>query len=368
MYTKNIVQKLRISFGLLISACILLGSVAPVAAMSTPPIYRLPDVQQLTAGINQATTVQEVTSGVQSLLDQYSLNLTTTCMQDAAFTCQSIVPGDLPTYKRMAVMFVEEWAKYPPEWTRETDLQTINLINKYEYRYNGTSQARAAAPMNYLRAMIYDISYSYDEAYMRHVIHHEYAHYFEASHYGDVYHDDARWAALNPAGFTYGGGGGTCYEPGNTCLTGVHPTLGFVTGYATSGMEEDKAELYGYMFTTAEYAQLAEWLKTDTILASKLAYYKRVIRAVVPQMDDEYFAKIHSGVAQAELAPEPQSAAVADNPGQTVLDDSLPTLLVGLAALFIVFVLGSSVIGGICLLIIWLVHRNRVPRHEKAPR
>ena len=355
--------------GLFLSAlCCLAGFTMPALAMSTPPIYRLADVQQLTAGINQATTVQEVTSSVQSLLDQYSLKLTTTCMQDAAFTCQSVVPGDLPTYKRMAVMFVEEWAKYPPEWTRATDLQTINLINKYEYRYNGTSQARAAAPMNYLRAMIYDISYSYDEAYMRHVIHHEYAHYFEASYYGDVYHHDARWAAFNPAEFSYGGGGGTCYEEGNTCLTGVHPAPGFVTGYATSGMEEDKAELYGYMFTTAGYAQLAEWAKTDAILANKLAYYKRVIRAVVPQMDDEYFAKIHSGVAQAELVPEPQSTVVPDNPGQEVPDDGLPTLLVGLVVLFMVFVVGSSVIVGICLLIWWLVRRNRTPSHEKAPR
>ena len=117
--------------GLFLSAlCCLAGFTMPALAMSTPPIYRLADVQQLTAGINQATTVQEVTSSVQSLLDQYSLNLTTTCTQDAAFTCQSVVPGDLPTYKRMAVMFVEEWAKYPPEWTRATDLQTINLINK----------------------------------------------------------------------------------------------------------------------------------------------------------------------------------------------------------------------------------------------
>lgn len=279
--------------------------------MSVPPVYNQAGIQASVAEIQKATTPNEISVVLQRLLDRYSLRLSTTCATDPSFTCNDIASSDMVEYKQMARLFVEEWAKYPPEWTKATNLQTINLVKDYQYNYMGNKQARAAAPMNYLRTMIYDIGYANMELYMRHVIHHEYVHYFEESYFGDVYHKDPIWASYNTAGFSYGGGGGTCYEPGNSCVTGEHPAQGFVTGYSMSGMEEDKAELYGYLFETTEYKQLKTWMQTDPVLQKKYDHYTALIRKVVPGMDEAYFANIHSNAPVVTYPTENDAATSA---------------------------------------------------------
>jgi len=322
-------------------------------AMSPPPIYDYSAVQASVAQVQKATTTTQISAEVQKLLNRYSLRLSTTCISDPAFTCSDITTADIPAFKQMATLFIQEWSKYPPEWTKATNLQTITLIKDYKYNYMGNKQARAAAPMNYLRTMIYDIGYANSELYMRHVIHHEYVHYFEESYYGDVYHKDATWANYNTPGFKYGNGGGSCYEEGNSCVTGEHPAQGFVTGYAMSGIEEDKAELYGYLFETSEYKQLQEWMQTDAILKSKHDYYVALIGRVVPGMDAAYFANIHSRApVTSVLTQEPvTTSVVVSNDDYSGTERALWIIIMVL----LVYVIGGSLLVAAGLGIWWLV-------------
>ena len=343
----------------LIFGIMLLAVPSQVSAMSTPPIYRYREIQVLVGQVNSATTVASIRAVLQQFFDRYALVVTTDCVQDLMFRCQSLTDGDVENFRKMAALMLQEWAKYPPEWTKATDLRYINLIKQYEYLYNGAGQARAAAPHNYLQTMLYDIGYVYDEAYMREVIHHEYDHYFEASHYSDVYHQDVEWASFNPQGFSYGGGGGTCYQPGNSCLTGEHPMDGFVTGYATSGMEEDKAELYAYMFTKEGNDKLQVWLKNDATLAKKYTYYKALIQSVVPQMDDDYFVKIHTGEDQPQVVSTTASKETPSSVPQTTHSGPSPSAMLPFIAIGLICLTSTLLLVGVAVLIWWLVARRR---------
>lgn len=332
-------------------------------AMSSPPIYDYSAVQASVAQVQKATTTAQISAEVQTLLNRYSLRLSTTCMSDPAFTCSDITAGDIPAYKQMATLFIQEWSKYPPEWTKATNLQTINLIKDYKYNYMGNKQARAAAPMNYLRTMIYDIGYANSELYMRHVIHHEYVHYFEEFYYGDVYHQDATWASYNTPGFKYGNGGGSCYEEGNSCVTGEHPAQGFVTGYAMSGIEEDKAELYGYLFETSEYKKLQEWMQTDAVLKRKHDYYVGLIGRVVSGMDATYFANIHSNapVRADSMGEEPvMTPDVASPDDYSGADRVLRVVIIALG----VYIVGGSLFVVAGLGIWWLVSSEHTKKNS----
>ena len=68
---------------------------------------------------------------------------------------------------------------------------------------------------------------------------------------------------------------------------------GFVTGYATSAIEEDKAELYAYLMTGTYYHQLLTWLPGDSNLISKINNYEQFISSHSPEMSGSYFNDIY---------------------------------------------------------------------------
>jgi hypothetical protein len=63
----------------------------------------------------------------------------------------------------------------------------------------------------------------------------------------DFYFRDPAWLALNPADNRYGQGGATAYSKQFQNLG--HPHAGMISIYAGYGVEEDKAEVFGWMMT-----------------------------------------------------------------------------------------------------------------------
>ncbi len=139
--------------------------------------------------------------------------------------------------------------------------------------------------------MYYDPAYAGN--YAHEVIHHEYDHLFTYTYYKSYAPYDPDWLAYNAPGFTNGKGGVSCYEAVNTCLTGQHPIKGFSTGYGASAIEEDKAEIFGYLMTSSYYHQLKGWIIDDPNLAKKVANYKRFIASHSATMSGNYFNDIN---------------------------------------------------------------------------
>jgi hypothetical protein len=95
---------------------------------------------------------------------------------------------------------------------------------------------------------------------------------------GDVYNDNT-WNVLNPIGFRYGNGGVNAQTTRNTgALTDSIP--GFLTHYATTGVEEDKAELFAFSITHKDY--IAIRIRTDTTLAAKLTRLQAILKNLCP--------------------------------------------------------------------------------------
>jgi hypothetical protein len=118
--------------------------------------------------------------------------------------------------------------------------------------------------------------------YPEHVLHHEFFHLIDHADDGDVYRDE-KWSALNPTGFRYGNGGVNAQTTRNTgALTDTIP--GFLTHYATTGVEEDKAELFAFSITHKDY--IATRIQTDITLGAKFTRLKALLVDFCPDAKD----------------------------------------------------------------------------------
>ena len=89
---------------------------------------------------------------------------------------------------------------------------------------------------------------------------------------------DQAWAQLNPPGFSYG------YD---TKRMKDKLLPGFMTGYATTAMREDKAELFSYMMTN--YPKVKRRTVRDSVLAAKVAYLKAMLLQRCPEMNEAFW-------------------------------------------------------------------------------
>jgi hypothetical protein len=96
-------------------------------------------------------------------------------------------------------------------------------------------------------------------------IHHEVFHFFDVADDGAVSPDPA-WEALAPPGFIYGSGGRTMRSVWAALPATNLP--GFVSAYATSGVEEDKAETFAFAVARPDLVRAR--LPTDAVLRAKV--------------------------------------------------------------------------------------------------
>jgi len=273
---------------------------ATTTTATTTTTSRRPGGDGTSVALAKAATISQAEEYLRSFFAKYQMTVAITNIQPSEnarmwATWAPIDENDLPALKAYGAALVDEWAKYPLEWVRVTRVSGIVLVNQLTVA-NATygSTRRSAMPDHGGKVMFYDIGPWSDE-YARHVIHHEFNHLLTYNLTGDYAPSDPTWLSLNPPGFQYGKGGASCYVPGNSCLTGHHPIPGFVIGYATSAIEEDKAELYGYLMGTSYYLLLKDWIRTDSYLAAKVDNYKNFLCNLSVAMCGDYFDSINTG-------------------------------------------------------------------------
>lgn len=107
------------------------------------------------------------------------------------------------------------------------------------------------------------------------VLHHELFHFFDLADDG-VVSPDPSWEALDPDGFLYGSGGRTLRGAWAARPTTEIP--GVLSAYATSGVEEDKAETFSFAVTAPAF--LDGRAAVDPAVKAKRAELVRRISAV----------------------------------------------------------------------------------------
>lgn len=242
------------------------------------------------AQLAAATTLSDAEAALRAFGTNYGLAVDVVAPAPASYyaTFSRLDASDLGALKAYGAMLVDEWAKYPPAFVAASGLRTIKLVKGLAV----AGVAKTAAPTPFDAAMIYDVTAGTDD-YARSVLHHEFDHYFTFQKFGTYAPADQAWLALNPPGFHYGGGGTSCYVAPSSCPSGPHVVAGFVSGYATSAIEEDKAETFAYLMDDAEYHQVQTWVKTDAVLAAKVSAYEEFLCGLSAAMCGSYLAEIN---------------------------------------------------------------------------
>jgi hypothetical protein len=210
-------------------------------------------------------------------------------------------------------LFREEFTKYPVPFVRATGLKRIILAKNM----NVAGIERGAIPDLPHNAVWYDpFLGQFDDMYKRHVVHHEFFHFADNVLQGDVYLSDPYWASLNRPDFHYGGGGRTARTEDQFGVTNREP--GFVNRYSTSGLEEDRAEIFASMWIPMESNILEQRSRSDAILRGKIHRMRAMMKYYATEPTDpkqvqvrRLFAALHGKERPSKaLAPATQDPAL----------------------------------------------------------
>jgi hypothetical protein len=117
-------------------------------------------------------------------------------------------------------------------------------------------------------------------SYALQVVSHEYWHYLDYIMEGSYDYDDSKWRACNTSGFTYGAGGVTAYDPDSGYKPAFHPKSGFITAYSTYGIEEDRAEMFGWLISKPSSVKNLK----DSRINCKIKRLTTLVRQLSPSM------------------------------------------------------------------------------------
>lgn len=193
--------------------------------------------------------------------------------------------ADRKTLESYAALFAPEFMLYPPDLVKRSQLKRVVLCK--ELSFDG--QRRNAIPDYEHDTLYLDVSRgAYSKPYLRKVIHHEFFHIIDYRDDGSVY-QDKRWEVLNPAKFKYGSGGRTVQDLQKTSvLTDKFP--GFLNHYSTTGVEEDKAEVFANLLINPAYVE--DRAKKDRVLKAKVERMRDLLFSFCPDMKEEFWEKV----------------------------------------------------------------------------
>ncbi len=187
-------------------------------------------------------------------------------------------------------MFLREWRLYPPSLVRNTKLKFIVVGTNFKLPFE--ARGRNAIPDYYHDAMYYDVNLSLRgelyQKYLLEVVHHEFFHFIDFKDDGEVY-EDKEWKKLNPPEFKYGRGGYSVQGDSNQGYV-TNKIPGFITLYATSGVEEDKAEVFRCMMVNLH--ELETRAEVDVVLSKKIAQMKTLLHSFCPDLDENYWQRL----------------------------------------------------------------------------
>ncbi|MCE9548136.1 MAG: hypothetical protein K8T25_21900 [Planctomycetia bacterium] len=190
--------------------------------------------------------------------------------------------ADAKALQDYSTLFAPEFSLYPPDLMPKAHLKRVVLCRDLAF----AGQRRNAIPDFEHDTLYLDVSRgTYSKAYLRKVIHHEFFHMIDFRDDGNLYKDDS-WQSLNPASFRYGSGGKTVQDvPETSVLTTKLP--GFINHYSTTGVEEDKAEVFANLIV--DFAYVESRTKNDSVLNNKVNRMKKLLNEFCPAMNDKFW-------------------------------------------------------------------------------
>jgi putative zinc-binding metallo-peptidase len=190
--------------------------------------------------------------------------------------------GQLEIYIKL---FVPEFTIYPASLVKRSQLKRVVLCTELAF----AGQLRSAIPDWEHDTLYLDVTRGWwSKSYLRKVLHHEFFHIIDYRDDGNLYQDKT-WSALNASGFKYGSGGQNAQDnSSSSVLTDQYP--GFLNYYSTTGVEEDKAEVFAILIV--EPAYIEERIKKDAVLQAKVTLMKKQLNKFCPELNNAFWEKL----------------------------------------------------------------------------
>lgn len=255
----------------------------------------------------QSETPSNALAEVEKVAKDYKIEIVTADMHFPVAMRSGKIDGsnaDRTLVENYAPLFVAEFTLYPPDLIKRAKLKRVVFCKDLAF----AGQLRNAIPDFEHDTLYLEVDRgSRNKTYLRKVIHHEFFHIIDFKDDGRVYQDE-RWAALNPADFKYGTGGKNAQGNKTTgVLTDQYP--GFLDHYSTTGVEEDKAEIFANLIVEAAYVEGRT--KTDAVLTAKVKRMKELLIEFCPDMKEAFWDRVHQMKRE---TPPPQPPAPDQKP------------------------------------------------------
>ena len=273
-----------------LSAVVWFATASQAAAQSAAPESPATEIPSATTAIGASNASHSKESNAAAILqelgDDYQIQMIGMEPEFPVRTTHGMIEGRaanekaLKTYLRW---FPEEFRLYPVEAIRNSRLQRVILCAELKF----AGQLRSAIPDFEHNTLYLDIERaSNSRIYQILVFHHELFHVID---YADDYrvYEDAAWVELNEDDFRYGTGGKNAQDnPDTSVLTDRYP--GFLNHYSTTGVEEDKAELFANMVVRAKTVERRA--ESDSVLRTKCDRMRELLHQFCPELDDQFWS------------------------------------------------------------------------------
>jgi hypothetical protein len=210
----------------------------------------------------------------------------------------------------------KELNKYPKTFLQRAGIKRIVVckeLSSWGYSAGGLPEPGGKA-VYYNYAVCSNVS-------SQRTVHHELYHMIEAKFNSDTHYKDPDWAKLNGRDFKYGKGGRRFKWNDSNRKKPFHPKTGFVTAYATSALEEDKAEVYAGLFVEEISACLHDWIREDEILRNKVNYMKDFLLRCCDGMTSDFWDNFSAGECSPLRVTAVDSYEIEDSRFSAVLSD-----------------------------------------------
>ena len=138
-------------------------------------------------------------------------------------------------------LFFLEFLIYPKSFIKNSKIKQIIFVHDIQFTTPFYSQERAGCPEYQQTKSLILAAAERNFLYIRIVMHHEFFHYVDWI--DDNSYEDEIFEKLNEPNFKYGNGG----EFEREWIKLEKGTKGFINHYSTTGLEEDRAEIYQYL-------------------------------------------------------------------------------------------------------------------------
>lgn len=233
--------------------------------------------------------------------------------------------ASLQAINKYLPQFLQEWRLYPRTLVTHTNLKYIVFGTGFQLAQE--QRKRNAIPDYYHDAMYYDVGLSLtgelQKKYLLEIIHHEFFHFIDYKDDGEVY-DDKVWKKLNRPEFRYGRGG-ISVQSDSSQGTVTDKIPGFISRYATSGVEEDKAEIFRCMMVNL--LELEARAEKDIILSNKIARMKTLLNAFCPEMNEPYWQRLREMQRPRLTMPPYQDQWAKDHPSITLTQPMMTAVM-----------------------------------------